>query len=115
ASLVEERLADDPEAIHAAIHALNQWMAEHWTYNFENRIFATPVITLPIVEEAIKELEFVLEHGAKIILIRPAPVPGFRGRRSFALPEFDPFWKLVEEADLVVGMHASDRSEEHTS
>ena len=28
--------------------------------------------------------------------------------RSFALPEFDPFWKLVEEADIVVGMHASD-------
>jgi len=66
------------------------------------------VITLPIVEEAIKELEWVLERGAKIILIRPAPVPGFRGPRSFALPEFDPFWTLVQEADLVVGMHASD-------
>src|SRR5205085_422041 len=31
-----------------------------------------------------------------------------KGRRSFALPEFDPFWKLVEEANIVVGMHASD-------
>ncbi|MFL6206701.1 MAG: amidohydrolase family protein, partial [Acidimicrobiales bacterium] len=26
----------------------------------------------------------------------------------FALPEFDPFWELVQEKDLVVGMHASD-------
>jgi predicted TIM-barrel fold metal-dependent hydrolase len=108
ASLVEERLYDDPDAIHASIHALNQWMLETWSFNYENRIFPTPVITLPIVEEAIKELEFVLDNGAKIILIRPAPVPGFRGRRSFALPEFDPFWKLVEEANIVVGMHASD-------
>jgi predicted TIM-barrel fold metal-dependent hydrolase len=108
ASLVEERLRDDPDAIHAVIHALNEWMYETWTYNYENRIFPTPVITLPIVEEAIKELDWVTERGAKIVLIRPAPVPGFRGTRSFALPEFDPFWELVEERDIVVGMHASD-------
>jgi predicted TIM-barrel fold metal-dependent hydrolase len=36
-------------------------------------------------------------------------VPDWNGRRrSFALPEFDRFWKRVEEADLLVGMHASD-------
>ena len=28
ASLVEERLRDDPDAIHAIIHALNRWMHE---------------------------------------------------------------------------------------
>ncbi|HWD55549.1 MAG TPA: amidohydrolase family protein [Acidimicrobiales bacterium] len=108
ASLLEERLADDPKATHVAIHALNQWMHEHWTFDYEGRIFAAPVITLPIVSEAIKELEWVMERGAKIVLIRPAPVPGFRGRRSFALPEFDPFWEKVTEADVTVGMHASD-------
>ena len=26
ASLVEERMRDDPELIHAVIHALNEWM-----------------------------------------------------------------------------------------
>jgi len=108
ASLVEERLRDDPDATHVVVHALNQWMHEAWSFNFENRIFPTPVITLPIVAEAIKELEWVLARGAKIILVRPAPVPGLRGPRSFALPEFDPFWELVQEADVVVGMHASD-------
>lgn len=108
ASLVEERLRDDPDATHAVVHALNQWMHETWTFNYEDRIFPTPVVTLPIVEKAIEELEWVAERGAKIILVRPAPVPGFRGPRSFALPEFDPFWELVQEKDLVVGMHASD-------
>jgi predicted TIM-barrel fold metal-dependent hydrolase len=108
ASLLEERLVDDPRASHVVIHALNQWMHEQWTFNYEDRIFATPVITLPIVEQAIAELEWVVERGARIILIRPAPVPGFEGTRSFALPEFDPFWEKVVEADLVVGMHASD-------
>ncbi len=108
ASLLEERLYMDPKATHAVVHALNQWMHEHWTFNYEGRIFASPVITLPIVEEAIKELEWVVDRGAKLILIRPAPVPGFQGYRSFALPEFDPFWQRVTELDITVGMHASD-------
>ena len=108
ASLLEERLRMDPKATHAVIHALNQWMHEQWTFNFKNRIFATPVITLPIVSEAIKELEWVVERGAKIVLIRPAPVPGYEGFRSFALPEFDPFWEKVVEADITIGLHSSD-------
>ena len=109
ASLLEERLADDPHATHAVVHALNQWMHEQWTYNFEDRIYPTPIITLPIIDKAIEELEYVVERGAKAILVRPAPVPDFNGRRrSMALPEYDPFWKLVQEADVAVGMHASD-------
>jgi predicted TIM-barrel fold metal-dependent hydrolase len=108
ASLLEERLRDDPKATHAVIHALNQWMYEQWSFAYEDRIFAAPVITLPIVERAIEELEWVLERGARIVLIRPAPVPGIEGTRSFALPEFDPFWEKVVEADIPVGMHGSD-------
>ena len=108
ASLVEERLRDDPLSTHAVVHALNQWMYEQWTFGYEDRIFPVPVITLPIVEKAIEELEFVLERGARAILVRPAPVPGPYGSRSFALPEFDPFWEKVQAADILVGMHASD-------
>jgi hypothetical protein len=108
ASLVEERMRDDPELTHAAIHALNQWIHETWTFDYEGRIFATPVITLPIVDRAIEELEWVLERGAKVVLIRPAPVPGFRGSRSFGLEEFDPFWEKVVASDVLVAMHSSD-------
>ncbi len=108
ASVLEERLAKDPEATHAIIHGFNRWMHEEWTFNYEDRIFATPVITLPIVDEALKELDWVAERGAKIILVRPAPVPSLKGYRSFALPEFDRFWAKVQEYDLTVGMHASD-------
>jgi predicted TIM-barrel fold metal-dependent hydrolase len=108
ASVIEERMKHDPYFLHAAIHALNEWMYETWQFNYEDRIFSTPVITLPIVEKAIEELEWVVERGAKVVLIRPAPVPGFRGTRSFALPEFDPFWKRVVELDILVALHSSD-------
>jgi predicted TIM-barrel fold metal-dependent hydrolase len=108
ASLVEERLRDDPDLTHTVIHAFNRWMDEQWSFAYRDRIFATPVITLPIVERAVEELEWVLERGARAVLVRPAPVPGLRGTRSFALPEFDPFWKLVASSGTLVVMHASD-------
>src|SRR5205807_6665595 len=108
ASLLEERMRDDPELIHVVIHAFNEWLYEEWQFNYQDRIFAAPVISLPIVDRAIEELEWVLERGARTVLIRPAPVPGFRGPRSFGLPEFDPFWRLAEAAKVLVTMHASD-------
>jgi predicted TIM-barrel fold metal-dependent hydrolase len=108
ASLVEERMRDDPELIHAAVHALNQWLHEVWSFNYKDRIFTAPVISLPIVDKAIEELNWVAERGARVILVRPAPVPGDRGSRSFALPEFDPFWSRVQELGILVAMHSSD-------
>ena len=108
ASVIEERMKHDPYFLHAAIHALNEWMYETWQFDYEGRIFSTPVITLPIVDKAIEELEWVHERGAKVVLIRPAPVPGFRGTRSFALPEFDPFWQRVVDTGVMVTLHASD-------
>ncbi|NKY57527.1 amidohydrolase family protein [Nocardia flavorosea] len=113
ASLVEERMRHHPELIHAVIESLNRWMLDDWgqdgSFVHSGRIFTVPVITLPIVERAIDELNWaVVEHGAKAILVRPAPVPGFKGMRSFALPEFDPFWKRVQELDALVTMHSSD-------
>ena len=108
ASLLEERMRDDPDLAHAVVHSLNQWIHDEWTFNYHGRIFATPVITLPIVEKAVEELEWCLERGARCVLIRPAPAWGLRGPRSPGLPEFDPFWARVQEAGVLVGMHASD-------
>ncbi|MDN2499744.1 amidohydrolase [Nocardia nova] len=108
ASLIEERMRHHPDLIHAVVHSLNQWLLEEWGFNYKDRIFTVPVVSLPIVEKAIEELDWCVEHGAKAILVRPAPVPGLRGPRSFALPEFDPFWKRVVEHDVLVTMHSSD-------
>jgi predicted TIM-barrel fold metal-dependent hydrolase len=109
ASALEERMANDPDAVCAVIHALNQWMHEHWTYVYSDAIYSTPIISLAAGNDvALAELEYIAERGAKIFLIRVAPVPTWKGRKSFALPEFDPFWERVQELDLVVGMHSGD-------
>jgi predicted TIM-barrel fold metal-dependent hydrolase len=109
ASVIEEHCRDDVELIQEAVHAFNRWILDDWTFNYKDRIFTTPVITLPIVDKAVAELEFVLEHGAKTVLVRPAPVPTMGGSSvSPADPRFDPFWRLVQEAGIPVMMHASD-------
>ncbi|BBX95038.1 amidohydrolase family protein [Mycobacterium lacus] len=108
ASLIEERMRDDPLLIHIVVHALNEWLDDVWGFNYQNRIYTVPVISLPIVEKAIEELDWVVERGARAILVRPAPVPGYRGPRSYALPEFDPFWRRCVEYDVLVAMHSSD-------
>jgi predicted TIM-barrel fold metal-dependent hydrolase len=109
ASALEERMANDPDAVCVVIHALNEWMHEHWSYVYSDAIFSTPIISLAAGNDvALSELELIAERGARIFLIRVAPVPTWKGRKSFALPEFDPFWERVQELDLVVGMHSGD-------
>jgi predicted TIM-barrel fold metal-dependent hydrolase len=107
ANLVEHSAAEDPELVVAMIHALNQWMLETWGFTHEGRLFMTPVINLGLVEEGQRELDYVLQNGAKAVLIKPAPVKGFRGWRSPALAEFDPFWRDLDAAGIPAILHAS--------
>jgi len=107
ANLVEHSAADDPELVVAMIHALNRWMLETWGYTHENRLYMTPVISCALVDDARRELQYVVENGARAVLIKPAPVKGLHGWRSPALPEFDPFWSDVEQAGIPVVLHAS--------
>jgi predicted TIM-barrel fold metal-dependent hydrolase len=108
ASLIEERLLDDPHLTQVAIHAFNEWLHDDWTFDYEGRVFATPIVNPCLLDEGIAELELALDRGAKAVLMRPAPVSSLRGPRSPFLPEFDPFWARVEEAGVLVALHASD-------
>jgi predicted TIM-barrel fold metal-dependent hydrolase len=107
ANLVEQSVTGQPELTHAVIHSLNEWIHETWTFDVDDRLFVVPVITLCLVDEAIAELEWLLDRGARAILIRPAPPEGLRGHRSFGLAEFDPFWARVQEAGVPVCIHAA--------
>ena len=109
AGLIEEHMKADLEATHAVFHAYNQWLLEDWTFDYEGRIIPTPAITLPDIDLALAELDWCLEHGARTVLIRPAPVPQPDGSSiSMGAPQFDPFWRRCEEAGIAVMMHNAD-------
>jgi predicted TIM-barrel fold metal-dependent hydrolase len=108
ASLVEQRLIDDPALTQIAIRAFNEWLHDQWGYDHEGRIYTTPIVNPCLLDDGIAELERVVERGARAVLMRPAPVSGLRGTRSPFLPEFDPFWARVQEIGVLVALHASD-------
>jgi predicted TIM-barrel fold metal-dependent hydrolase len=108
ASLLEVHFTDDPDLTCTVIHSFNEWLHDEWTFDYRNRIFATPVINPCVVDRSLTELDWLLERGAKVVLLRPAPVAGTRGTRSPFLPEFDPFWERIADSGLVVALHASD-------
>jgi hypothetical protein len=104
-SVIEQALPEDPSAVAVALHALNQWMEEHWTFGYENAVYPTPMVSLQDVRTAVAELEWIAGRGARIVYLSSAPASGFPGRRSVALPEFDPFWSLMEDTGIVAGFH----------
>ena len=108
ASLIEVNFMDDPIGTQVLVHAFNKWVYDEWGFDYGGRIFSTPVINLATADGAVKELEWALERGAKTVLVRPAPVAGFRGPRSPFLPDSDSFWARVQEAGIPVMLHASD-------
>ena len=72
--LYEELLKDDPEAVTITFTAFNRWLEEDWGFAYENRIFAAPYLSLCDVDWAVRELEWALDRGARVICLRPAAV-----------------------------------------
>lgn len=106
---VEEMLTHDIPALMASAVAFNRWMEEDWGFAHENRLFAAPYLSLADPVGALAELDRVLAAGARIIVMRPAPVPGPGGTsRSLGDPSHDPFWARLAEAGVPVTFHAAD-------
>jgi len=106
---VEEALKHDIEATMASVHAFNLWLDEDWGFDRpDHRIIAAPIISLADPVKALDEVEFVLARGAKLVLVRPAPVPGLVKPRSLGDRSHDPVWARLADAGVPVGFHLSD-------
>src|SRR6478735_8803365 len=106
---VEEALKHDVDATTASVHAFNLWLDEDWGFDRpDHRIIAAPIISLADPAKAVDEIEYALEHGAKLVLVRPAPVPGVVKPRSLGDSLHDPVWARLAEAGVPVGFHLSD-------
>ena len=106
--LYEELLKHDTEALTVTFRAFNRWVEEDWGFAYRDRIFAAPYLTLADVDWAVRELEWALDRGARMIVMRPAAQFTRLGPRPPAHPEFDPFWARVQEAGITVVVHAGD-------
>ncbi len=105
---METALERDPEALTAAFRAFNRWLQEDWGFNFEQRIYAAPYITLVDVDAAVEELEYAIAHDAGVVLIRPGSVFGFDRRRTPGDPDHDAFWSRLDESGITLVLHGGD-------
>jgi predicted TIM-barrel fold metal-dependent hydrolase len=106
--LYEELLKDDIEAVKVLFRAFNRWLDEDWGFNYQNTIFAAPYISLCDVDFAIKELQWVLDKGARVVCMRPSAIWTEYGPKSPGNKMFDPFWSLLNEAGIPLVIHAGD-------
>lgn len=101
---IEHFMKDDPDLTRANLRAFNRWLNEDWGFNFKERIYAPPMLSLLDVESAVEELEWALSEGARIVHLRAGP----QGGKSPADPCFDPFWSRVNEAKIAVAFHIGE-------
>jgi predicted TIM-barrel fold metal-dependent hydrolase len=103
---MEGPMQPDIEASVHILRAFNRWLEEDWGFAYKDRIFGVPFLTLSDIGEAVSELEWCLEKGARIVSVRNGPAFTPEGTKSPADPAFDPFWGRVAEAGVVVAPHA---------
>jgi predicted TIM-barrel fold metal-dependent hydrolase len=104
---IEEATGTDVDLTMDLLWSFNRWLDDDWGFAFQDRIFATAVISLADVDEAVTMLEWALARGCRAIMVRPSPVPTRMGWRSPADPMFDPFWARCQEAQVLVCGHLS--------
>jgi predicted TIM-barrel fold metal-dependent hydrolase len=105
---VEEALKDDVDATMASLTAFNRWLEEDWGFA-SGRMIGAPMISLADPDAARAEVDRVLDRGARIVHMRPAPVPSHHGTsRSFGDTIHDPVWARLAEAGVPVAFHLGD-------
>jgi predicted TIM-barrel fold metal-dependent hydrolase len=106
---LEQALRLDAPATMATLRAFNRALGEDWGFAHADRLITAPMLSLADPEAALDELEYLIEHGARIVHFRPAPVPdGHGGGRSFGDPSHDRVWARLAEASVPVAFHLGD-------
>lgn len=106
---VEEALRDDVEATMASLSAFNRWLEDDWGFSYQDRLVAAPMLSLADPGAAADEVDSLLARGARVVHVRPAPVPGPHGTsRSLGDEAHDPVWARLAEASVPVAFHLGD-------
>jgi predicted TIM-barrel fold metal-dependent hydrolase len=106
---IEYEFTDNIPAMYANIRAFNRWMHEEVGFVCAHRMFLPPYIAFADPDQAIAELQVVLDQGATVIQTKSGHAHGGAGNpfggRSLADPLFDRFWSIVNEAGVRLAVH----------
>jgi len=100
-ALAAEHYVLDTDALYVNLRSFNEWYDETWGFAYDDRLFATAVLSLRDLDRAIELTDFVLGRGARVVLLPTGPAYG----RSPGDPYFDPVWSRLAEAGVTVAFH----------
>ena len=101
---------DHPEGGNACLHAYNEYLNDTWTFNLKDRIYATGCLSLWDLDTSIKEAEWLIKRGVRVVVMPMGPANG----KSAADPYYDPVWARLNEAGVVVTYHVSEANFMHS-
>lgn len=105
---MEEAVRHEPELAHAVFRAFNRWLQDDWGFDNKGRILTAPYLTLLDPDLALDEVDWAIEAGARVFVMRSGPVVGPKQSRSPADPIYDPVWKRISEAGIPVAFHSGE-------
>jgi predicted TIM-barrel fold metal-dependent hydrolase len=100
-ALAAEHYVQDTDALYVNLESFNRWYDETWGFNYQDKLYATAVLSLRDLDRAIALTDQILERGAKVVLIPTGPAYG----RTPSHPYFDPIWSRLNEAGVTVALH----------
>ena len=105
---MEEALCDDPEAAAATFSAFNRWLDDDWGLHAADRIFAAPMISLLDPKAAADEVDWALDRGARVVVMRSGPIKDPLGHRTHGHPDHDAVWQKLNDAGILVAFHSGE-------
>jgi predicted TIM-barrel fold metal-dependent hydrolase len=105
---MEQALRNDVPAMCAAFRAFNRWLDEDWGFAYQDKIYAAPYLTLADPANAVAELRWALDRGARVVVMQPGPINAEFGAPGPGDPVFDEFWALASESRVIVAYHGGD-------
>lgn len=100
---------DQDESGNAVLQAYNRYLHERWNYNFKDRLYTTPCLSLWDLETSVAEADDLIRKGARIVVMPMGPAHN----KSPADPYFDPIWSRLNEAGVAVAFHVSEATFMH--
>ena len=94
-----ERVADSPEAEIAICKGYNRWLADIWRKG-KGRLRWSCVLPLLSMEDALEELKFCKENGARAVFMRSIEDHGLLHD-----PYFFPLYEEASRLDLAIAVH----------
>src|SRR4029453_6832691 len=91
----------EPGLAAAMCRAYNRWLADYCR-PYPDRLFGVAMLPMQSIEAAITEMRFARSQlGMRAAFLPPTPY----NDRMLHHPDYEPFWREVEELDVAIGLH----------